>query len=361
MTNVDEFKARIAFGQSGNQPLYIQKYTPARIGTYQGQNALQPGLINGNPNIRPERQTEIEGGFDATLFSSRAALSFTLYQKTIEDVILHIASAPSQGFTVDIRNGGKIRNRGVEALLALTPIQTADFNWIARTTFARNRGEVRELPPGIEFFNIESDASGQRVAFGAGYGLGRLEVGKSVTQIVGQRCDTVATGECESPTVVALGDAAPDFNLGFGNELSWKGWRLSALLDWQKGGDLVNITQNVFDFFQTAPDKPDGGAGRGNTNDVLQNSQYIQDASFVKLRELTLSYELPSSLVSSIFFNRARTARVEFSGRNLYTWSDYAGVDPEASNFGNQQINRFIDLAPFPPSRSYFFTLAASF
>ncbi|MFN2399770.1 MAG: SusC/RagA family TonB-linked outer membrane protein, partial [Gemmatimonadaceae bacterium] len=208
------------------------------------------------------------------------------------------------------------------------------------------------------FFNVERDASGQRVAFGAGYGIGRLEVGKRVTQIMGSRCDTVGTAGC---SVVALGDAAPDFNIGFSNEFTWKQLRLYGLFDWQRGGDLVNITQNVYDAFATAPDFADGGVARARRNDVQGNSQYIQDASFVKLREVTVSYELPGALVSTLFRNSARSARLEFSGRNLYTWTDYAGVDPESSNFGSQQIARFIDLAPFPPSRSFFFTLAASF
>ncbi|MGI9076897.1 MAG: SusC/RagA family TonB-linked outer membrane protein [Gemmatimonadaceae bacterium] len=350
---VDEFKARVAVGQSGNQPLYIQKYTPALGSTYEGQNAIQPGLIKGNAKIQPERQTEVEGGFDATLFTGRASLSFTLYQKSINDVIFHIVSAPSQGYAVDIQNGGAIRNRGVEVLLTGTPFESGSFSWLSRATFARNVGVVTELPAGVTAFNVERDATGQRVAFGAGYGIGRLEVGERVTQIVGSGCD----GSC----LEKRGDSAPDFNIGFSNEVTWKRFRVSALFDWQHGGDLVNVTQNVYDAFGTAPDREDGGSGRARENDAVGNAQYIYDASFVKLRELSLGYELPAAFVSRLFSNTARSVRLEVSGRNLYTWTDYPGVDPEASNFGSQQISRFIDLAPFPPSRSIFFTLAASF
>lgn len=352
-TFADELKFRVAFGQSGNLPLYIQKYTPAIIGTYQGQNAVLAGLLKGNPNIKPERQTEFEGGIDATLLDSRASLSLTVYQKTIDDVILHVTSAPSVGYDVDIRNGGSIRNRGVEVMWAMTPVETPTFNWISRTTFARNVGVVTSLPlPGGQtFFNVERDATGQRVAFGSGYGVARLQEGKRVTQIVAS--DTNAAGDL---IVVPKGDAAPDFTMGFSNEVSWQGIRLSTLLDWQRGGDLVNVTQNVYDGGGLAPDRPDGGAARANVNDALGVSQYVYDASFVKLREVAVGYEIPARYTARLL-GSARRARVEFSGRNLLTWTDYPGVDPEVSNFGSQQISRFIDLAPYPPARTFFFTI----
>jgi hypothetical protein len=87
----------------------------------------------------------------------------------------------------------------------------------------------------------------------------------------------------------------------------------------------------------------------------------VYDASFVKLRELSIGYALPASLVNSLLLRTARSARLEVSGRNLKTWTNYPGLDPEVSNFGSQQISRFIDLAPYPPSRSVFFTLALGF
>jgi len=369
---VDELKPRFAVGQSGNLPLYIQKYSPAIASTIGGQNALQTGLINGNPNIKPERQTEIEGGIDAALFGSRASLALTVYQKTIDDVILHITTAPSLGYQVDIRNGGTIRNRGTEALLTLTPLQTRGLTWVWRTTFARNVGVVTDLPPSVSclvsvglgevcpknqrFFNIERDATGQRVAFGSGYGLGRLQVGERVTQIIALDA-TAGTDAQGNPLVVKKGDAAPDFTLGFSSDLDWRGVRLSFLVDWQRGGDLVNITQNVYDGGGNAPDQPDGGADRAHKNDAEGISQYVYDASFVKLREIAVSYQLPEGLTGQLFGGRASNVRLELAGRNLKTWTDYPGVDPEVSNFGSQQISRFIDLAPFPPTRSFFFTI----
>lgn len=346
---LNEVKLRLAAGQSGNQPLYLQKYRTAITSVYDRQNGVQAGPSYGNPDIKPERQTELETGFDAQFASGRGSLAFTLYQKTIDDVILQIAAAPSVGYTVEILNGGQFRNRGVEALLELTPIQRQDYGWTSRTTFARNRGIVTALP--VPAFTLSQDATGQGVAFGAGYGIARLEVGQSVTQIVGSN----GTGPA-----VKKGDASPDFTMGFSNELTWKSLRLSTLFDWQKGGNLVNVTKNVFDAFALAPDVPDGGLARINLNDTQGFAQYIEDASFVKLREVALGYDLPKTWLSRIG-GRTRSLRLELSGRNLFTWTKYTGADPEVSNFGNQQISRFIDLAPFPPARSFFFTVDVGF
>lgn len=350
----DEFKLRAAVGQSGNQPLYIQKYTPAQIGTYAGGISFQPGLILGNTSIRPERETEVEGGVDASFWNQRASIAFTVYQKNISDLILNVVPAPSIGSNVSVQNGGSIRNRGTEVALGLTPLQSGRFSWVSNTTFARNVGIVTALPPGINFFNVERDATGQRVAFGAGYGMGRLEVGKRVTQIIAT--DSVGGTVQE----VQKGDAGADFTMGFSNDFAFGKFRFTSLFDWSRGGDLVNITMDVYDAFGLSPGLPDGGVERATRNDQFGVSQYVFDGSFVKLRELSLSYELPAAFTRPIF-RGARAARIELSGRNLITWSDYPGVDPEVSNFGSQAVSRFIDLAPFPPSRTFYLTFAASY
>ena len=90
-------------------------------------------------------------------------------------------------------------------------------------------------------------------------------------------------------------------------------------------------------------------------------SPYIEDASFVKLREITVSYQLPERLVRSLFGGRVTGVRADLSGRNLVTWTPYKGLDPEVSNFGIQNIQRGQDVTPYPPSRSYFFTLSVDF
>jgi hypothetical protein len=338
-----DIKLRSAFGKAGNQPTFADQYSPAGAFAYTGQNAFRVGAIRGNDHIKPEVTTEVEGGIDASLFGDFGSLSFTAYQRTTKDVILRITTAPSLGYALDIRNGGQFRNRGTEVSLQLNPISRPAFSWLSRTTFSKNVGIVQSLPADIPATGFALPNS-----FGTGYGSGQLQVGKSITQII-------FAGP--NATLLTVGDQSPDYLMGFSNDITIHGLKIASLFDWQKGGDLVNITQNVYDAGGLAPDAADGGLARAadGTDPV-----YVQHAGFVKWRELNLSYPLPAALIRRTF-SRAESVRLELSGRNLKTWTKYKGLDPEVSNFGSQAAFRAIDLAPFPPSRSFFFGLEVTF
>ena len=341
----NEIKLRAAWGRSGNQPLYGMKFTTYTSGSYEGQNALQTDLIAGDPDIKPELQTEIEGGIDATFWGGRSSLTFSVYQKSIEDLILQRTAAPSSGFQTQLINGGELRNRGVEAEFAVTPLRTSNLSWIARATFTLNRSEITSLP--VPTF--------QTGGFGTSLGALQIEEGESATQIVGN--DTLG-GELITRK---LGDVSPDFQLGFANEFTWGNWRLFGLIDWKQGGDMINLTELLYDAGGNSEDFEEGGRRITDWAVVGLTRPYIQDGSYVKIREITLSYSLPENLAGLLFRGQARGARIELSGRNLFTFTDYRGVDPEVSNFGNQAIARNIDVAPYPPSRSLFFTLGVDF
>ena len=346
-SSVDELKLRLAFGQSGNPAIYGSKFTSLVSGVSGGQNGVQVNLIAGDPNIKPERQTELEGGFDAALFGSRASLGVTGYQKTIDDLILLRNLAPSSGFSQEYFNGAELRNRGLEITAAVTPIATPAVTWIARAAFSRNVSEITDLP-------VPAFETG---GFGTSLGAFRIEEGKSATQIVGAIDDGAEVGQ--------IGDAAPDFQLGFANEVNWGAWRLYGLVDWKQGGDIINLTQFLYDAAGNsedyAIDENSPGKARQARWGAGNTEVYVQDGSFVKVREISLSYEFPAALTGRLFGGAARSTRIELAGRNLFTFSDYPGLDPEVSNFGNQPIARNIDVAPYPPSRSFFFTIDVGF
>ena len=350
LPSVDEFKLRVAAGRAGNNPpLATMKYTATTAGNYGGIGGISGGTVFGNPDIRPETSNEIEGGFDITAFDSRANLAFTVYQKTVTDLIQRPVPAPSQGgYTQQYINGGELRNRGTEIALALTPIDQNDFQWVSRTTFSLNRGLVVDLPSVIP-------ANGFTIGGAFGYGAYTIKEGEAPTVIRGSNGLTGADA-----ATVNYANTAPDHVMGFANEFSFKSLRLSSLFEWQKGGDILNITEDVYDAFGLAPDL-EGTAYRTGLHSFGAFYGNWQDGSFVKLREVTLSYELPEAFRQRLFGSVTRGMRAELSGRNLLTWTDYRGVDPEVSNFGNQNIIRNADLAPFPPSRSYFFSLSVDF
>ncbi len=342
LRRVDELKLRLAYGESGNQPLFGQKFISLDATNNIGGN---PGLIvnpkAGDPDIEPERTREIEGGIDATLFDGNATLELTAYQQNIENLILEREVAPSSGFDTEFFNGGELRVRGFEAALAVTPFRREDLLWISRTTFGLDRSEVIDLPVPAFTFGV----------FGASLGSFQIEEGKSATQMVG----TTPEGD-----VIQVGDANPDFKMAFSNDVTWRNWNFYMLWDWQHGGDIINLMNLIADLAQTTNDFVPNGQARLEALGAGDGSAFTEDASFVKLREVTLAYEIPSRVVER-WWPAVRRMRVSLSGRDLLTFTDYTGIDPEVSNFGNQPISRNVDVAPFPPSRSFWLSIDLGF
>jgi len=336
MGGVDELKLRAAWGQTGNPPLYPDRSTldsTIAIGGQVGQ--LRPFRF-GLSNVKPERNTEVEAGFDATLGNQFATLGVTVYQKTVSDLLLEQSVGLSNGYQVRVFQGGKLRNRGIETALAVSPVRTSEVNWVLRSTFFLNRSSIVELP--IPAFNTGG--------FGLSLGAFRIEKGKSATQIVG--------------TEGVVGDATPDFQMSFSSDLDYRRFSLGFLWDWKRGGDIVNLTQLLYDAAGNSADQVPDGNTRINTwaTPPGRTGIYVQDGSYLKLRELTLAYNLAPGLAQHFGM---RTARLSLSGRNLLRFTPYKGLDPEVSNFANQAIVRNIDVAPFPPSRSFFFSIDLGF
>jgi TonB-linked SusC/RagA family outer membrane protein len=352
---LEDLKFRAAYGESGNQPVFGAKFTPftatVNIGGIPGFQVQGPVVVT---DLKPERQREIEGGLDATLFSGRARLEATVYHRRVSDLILQRQLAPSSGFQTETFNGGRMHVNGVDAAVALAPVQSRDITWLLRTTFSMNRSKVDTLP--VPAF-LPANAG-----FGTGLGSFKIEQGQSVTQIVGNVPD--GSGGTE---VAKVGDSNPDFRMSFSNDIGWRGFNVSFLFDWQQGSQIVNLTKllydaggNTEDWDEIDPESGDPiGLHRISTfgNDIRV---YIEDATYLKLRELTVSYELPLSFINGIW-PAARYGRLSLSGRNLFTSTTYTGMDPEVSNFGNQGVGRNIDVAPFPRTRSFWFGIDLGF
>jgi TonB-linked SusC/RagA family outer membrane protein len=354
---VNDLKLRVAYGKAGNQPT-AGRTTFLTTLLYEGVTGTRASTIKGAESIHPELSTETEGGFDLTLFSSRVRFSATAYKKQITDLLLTAPIVSSTGFTTQYMNGGQITNHGQEVELDVTAFQRGTTSWISTTTFARQRGVVDQLPEGILPF---IPASG---SFGSRYGNAWIQPGQSTTIIqatVGCRVAVAPGASCSAANRIIgfPADANPDFNMGFNNQVTVGALRLGGLVEWRKGGAAVNLTNNYCDSYNLCADT----LASRQRYAVYQagGTAYVEDAGFVKLREITLGYELPGALTRGLFNGRAQTARIEFSGRNLKTWTKYTGLDPEVSNFGNQALGRFQDVTPYPPARTFLFSLATSF
>lgn len=339
---VDEIKLRGAYGETGNPPLFGAKFSPDTSGVIDGRFGTTVGQRAGDPNIEPERQRELEAGFDAQIANGRAQLTASVYERRITNLLLDQTLAPSTGQTTRIFNSGAVlRNRGVELGLLVVPVQSGNVYWTVGSTFSLNRSKITELP--IPAF--------QTGGFGTSLGVFQIEQGKSATQIIG------LVNGVEQP----IGDAYPDFQMSFASDVEVGRWTFGMLWDWKQGGDVLNLTRLLFDAGQNSADVADGGLARVSEWAAGNTPVYLESATYVKLRELTLSYNLPPTLVASLFGDNARFVRVTLSGRNLLRFTPYNGYDPEVSNFGNQAIARNIDVAPFPPNRSFFLSLDLGF
>jgi hypothetical protein len=204
-----------------------------------------------------------------------------------------------------------------------------------------NRSTVTETPGHLPF---DITAAG----FGTGLGAYRIEEGKSATQIV----STInANGD-----VATAGDGEPDFRIGWSNVVTFGDFTFSALVDWQHGSKIINLTRFLYDAAGNAPD-PEAAAMRFATFNGGDPRPYIEDASFVKLREVSVNYSLPRRLINQLA--PLRSLQLGVSARNLLTFTSYTGLDPEVSNFGNQPIGRNFDVGPYPPSRTFWFSVTA--
>lgn len=344
-----DFKLRGAYGETGNQPLFGQKFTTLTGGVnYLGSAGFVVGGIAGSPNIEPERVREFETGFDASPFHGRATLEFTWYVRHTTNLLLPRTPAPSTGYGEVIANGGELRNSGIEMALGVAAIQDHDLTWTVHSTFSRTRSLVVSLP-GTGF-------SPPTAGFGLAFGEFFVQQGRPIDQLIGQ----TAINPDGSFVVKELGHASPDWDWTVGNDFTYKHFFLTSLLDWQYGGLAQNQTLSLYDCNLLAPDNGTP-AGAARANDCFDGiaTPYVQSTSFLKLREVSVGYSLPEDMAKHFF--GSSDVKIELTGRNLLVFTNYFGYDPESSNYGQQAVTRNVDLGPYPPSRQFMFSITAGF
>jgi hypothetical protein len=329
---------------------------PAAQYNINGQN----GATVPSPNLRPESQLEVEGGADLTLFDSAVTIGVTGFQKNISQLLLERALPAQTGYNNEFFNGGAMRTRGVELEISGAPIQRRGTQWTITATFTKIGEEVTSLP--VPPFT--PTRSGLGIQYGAIY----IAPGYDPADIWGECLDvkTSVIGVCP------VGTSNPDFRVGLANDINISRFHIYFNWDWQKGANTDNITQLEYDFGGTSPDAGkivncpvvDGGTGAPTSvatcrilGSATNTGVYVDDAAFVKLRELTISYNLPISFLRPL--GRSFTsAALQVEGRNLIDFNHYPGLDPEVSfTSGGVNIGRNVDVTPFPPSRSFWFGL----
>ncbi len=358
---LSQLKARVAYGESGNFAVFGAKSTVFNSNLVDGSPSVDvPGLL-GNSEVGPERQREIEFGFDAQ-FLRRFGIDFTYYIKTVDDLLLNAAVPTSSGFSSRVTNAAALENKGVEIGLNLAVLQTNDINWNARFSFWRNTGLVTRLDPSIPAFT--------RGGFADFLGQYLIKEGYSPTTVIGVGANPdIVLNEDDDPTTEDVptlqnyGNAEPDFQLSWNNFFVWKDLEFSMAWHWKQGGKNINLSALLFDLNETTFDfddtglDPDGVLANGpyRLSQLGGNTEpYIENSGYIRLREVGLYYNLPSS----IFKDKARV-KLGVSGNNLINIFEYRSYDPEVSNFGANGLG--VEVNPFPSAKRFDFHLIAEF
>lgn len=335
---LDEVKLRAAYGQSGTQPNYGVRYTPLQTtveGGLPGEWLYNRGIV-GDPNVEPESETEIETGFDATMFKSRAQFTFTVYQKRVTNLLLAANVSPSRGYPSQWVNGGEFTNQGAEVSFSATPVQLRNgFTAVSTISYFRNYSVVNSLGvPSFDDFFVW------------------ITPGRSISDVVNPNVSGVQP---------QLGDVMPDFTMDFDQELHYGPFSATAVVQWNKSGALNNQTDLYYSFGTLSGDS----AWAANFDAKWNANQYnwIEPAGFVKLRSVAINYTLPAKLISGATGSRISSARLSLEGRNLLHLYErgYNGLDPETAALGSNNILRNVEITPYPPSRSVFLSLDLGF
>ena len=363
-------KPRAAYGQTAGVPTFGQTFTPlfpANIGGLLG-SVVTAGA--GNPNIEPERAGELEFGVDLGMFKNRLNFEVTYYDKQTRNNIQNLSLSPSTGYSSIPTNLAQLQNRGWELSLSGTVVQKENLRWTSRVLWWKNDLLLTQL--GIPAYN-----SG---GFGATLGTFLYQEGFAPTTIVGTRPRRLLADGTPDPNdtpanegvntgAYILGNGQPDFQMSWFNEVNFfKNFDFSMLWHWKKGGDNINLSQFLTDSGGTSPNwfGDDDGDGKPNGRDrgIAPNNgadRWVQDASYIRLREAALYYTVPQAKVGDWFDNKVSRIKIGFSAQNPLTFTKYVGYDPETSTFGIQAVQSGVDIAPYPTQRRFFGHLVFEF
>ena len=337
----------------------------------------------GNNELKPESNTTFEVGTDLRFFDNRVRLDVTYYRSNNKDQIIPATIPASAGFNSFLTNAGEMENKGIEVQFRVSPVMRLNTRWDATFNFSRNRNEVVALAEGIDqIFLGGVGPFGTGInpllrpgePFGVFYGIGWLRDDNGNRIIDANPANSTYGYPLRTSEPVKLGDPNPDFTLGWRNTVTHRNFRLSALLEYKQGGDVWNGTEAVMRQNGHSVETEKRGTStvfsgvrsdNGQTNDITAeynqfywsnvegygnvNEPFVEDATWFRLRDVTLSYTFDNDLTRAIGL---RNATVSLWGRNLILITPYSGIDPETNLYG-QNNSLGVEYYNNPGGRSF--------
>ena len=381
---VNNFKLRAALGDAGglNAIEPYDRFQNVSAGQFLNKSSFTASNRISNKNIKPERMRELELGADFGILNDRFNVGVTWYSQEISDLIVDYVVASSSGGTSKLDNVGTMENKGIELSLGASAIKTTDWGLDINVIYSRNRNKITELgSPRIQIANaagapvwhVKNEAAS--VFYGTYYARNQdgslllnqqgqfyQERGTTATNIAERDPATglpFQTGNSSGLVRKVIGNPNPDYTASLSTSLRYKNVSLSGLFDAVQGFDVFNAdrrTRQGIGNGEYAEREMKGELPRGYIWSMYSIEEWrIEDGSFVKLRELSVAYNLPS-IIKGI-----NNLQLSFTGRNLYSWDSYEGYDPETNAGNNSDRFRATDFGNVPIPRTYQVKLTANF
>jgi len=353
-----------------------------------------------NSDLKPERTASFETGIDVRFLDGRIGLDFTYFDNRTRNQIIPIELDIATGYASRIINAGQIQNKGIEVVLSGNPVRSANgFNWNFMANFTRTRGYVLELTEGLTTYTL-TGRNGANIQARIGermgniYGAGFARVEDPASPYFGQIIHNTSGTPITSPTLKNQGNYNPDWMLGLQNNFSYKGISLGFLFDYRHGGIVVSRTKTIG---STSGQLAETLLGRENGYDLTQagngiisegvirnadgsftpntikitsrnwHNRYYErnnveaakyDATFLKLREVTIGYNIPKRILGKM---PIQDVKISLVGRNLALWTENPHFDPETMAMGGGTLIPGVEDMAFPSTRNIGFNLNVKF
>jgi TonB-linked SusC/RagA family outer membrane protein len=365
---VNDLKIRASFGQTGNDAipdfaslgLYYGGYD------YEGQPGIAPTQLP-NPDLKWETTTQTGFGLDLAMFSSRIIFTGDFYINKTKDLLLARPLPPTTGYTSIYDNIGTLENKGIELALTTENLVKA-FKWNTIINFAANRNKITKLYNGQPI--ADQGRGGNWVMEGEPIGIFYdyrcLGVDPTTGDLVYD--DINKDGVINAEDWTKIGDPNPDFTAGITNTFSYKNFDLSVFLHAVYGNDVFNgsfiyLESGTGEDNQTEAmvyrwQQPGDITDKPRVGDTYQSSRFIENGSFLRIKNVTFGYNFPKDLINKA---KMKSARIYFTAQNLYTFTTYSGMDPEVNYYGNDNIILGTDFFTYPQARTFLFGLNVGF
>jgi len=349
---VSLLKLRASYGYTGNAGIGNFDFKGLYgIGAYAGTSSIYPSTIS-NPELTWEKTAQFNIGFDFGFFNDRLSGAIDYYIKNTTDLLLDVPVPATTGYSVQTQNVGSLENKGFEFVINSDNF-VGDFKWSTSFNFSINKNKITELANGqqlidlggSDFMNVIMVGQPLGVFYGAEYAGVDPENGDGLFYVNDEGGGVATTTDFNLANYVVIGDPNPDFISGITNNISYKNVGLDFVFQGVYGND-VNLqgdywmSSNASQYDNQTIDQLDAWQNPGDETDVPENrllfpngtearsSRYLSDASYLRLKTVTLSYTIPEKLTTKM---NMTSLRLYASAYNLYTFTNYRGWDPEVS------------------------------